>query len=156
MSTPIASFLLLAGVLSASQFAGVVRSDGPKAAVAQLVSGGDWPRVMASVRNGTADWIALAPELARGVEGAQAGELSAALAAALPRAPSDVLAVTDLRRSPVLGVQAVCGAPAGSFPAGGRAAYLADAREALELLPDVAAIGRAKAVCLKELELAAK
>jgi hypothetical protein len=77
------------------------------------------------------------------------------VAAALPRAPSEVLAVTDLRRSPVLGVQAICGAPVGSHAPAARAAYLADALEAVELLPDVAAIGRAKAVCLKELALAA-
>lgn len=147
--------LLLAGILSASQFVADVDRNGPKPAVAHLVAGGDWVRVMAAIRNGAADWIAMAPELARGSEDAQAGQLTAALAAALPRAPSEVLAVTDLRRSPVLGVQAICGAPAGSHAPAAGAAYLADAREAVELLPDVAAIGRAKAVCLKELALAA-
>lgn len=144
--------LLLAGILSASQFAADVAKSGPRAAVGHLVAGGDWARVVGAIRNGAADWIALAPELARGVEAAQAPELTAALAAALPRAPSEVLAVVDLRRSPVLGVQAVCGAPAGAYQ--NRAAYLADAREAVELLPDVAAMGRAKALCLKELEQA--
>jgi hypothetical protein len=146
--------LALIAVLSASQFAADVRGAGPRSAVAKLVSGGDWPRVLAAIRSGAADWISLTPELARGVEPEQGMQLTAALAAALPRAPSDVLAVADLRRSPVLGVQAVCGVPAGSYPAGGRAAYIADAREALELLPDMAAVGRAKAICLKELSLA--
>jgi hypothetical protein len=155
MKILLAPILMLAGVLSASQFAGQLRTDGPKPAVAALLDGGDWPRVMAAIRNGAADWIALAPELARGVDPAHEADLSAALAAALPRAPSEVLAVTDLRRSRVLGVQLVCGAPAGSHAPAARAAYLADAREAVELLPDVAAIGRAKAVCLKELALAA-
>jgi hypothetical protein len=155
MKMLLAPILMLAGVLSASQFAGAVRADGPKAAVAQLVQGGDWPRVTAAIRIGAADWIAMAPELARGVDAAHESELSAALAAALPRAPSEVLAITDLRRSPVLGVQMVCGAPVGSHAPNARAAYLADAREAVELLPDVAAIGRAKAVCLKELQRAA-
>jgi hypothetical protein len=154
MNVAIAPFLLLAGVLSASQFAAQVRSGGPRPAVEALVNGGDWPRVLAAIRSGASDWIALAPELARGAADAQADELTAAMAAALPRAPSEVLAVTDLRRSPVLGVQAICGAPAGAYAGQGRAAYLADAREALQLLPDVAAIGRAKAVCLKELSLA--
>jgi hypothetical protein len=147
-------FALLA-VLSASQFAVLVRDDGPRAAVAQLVSGGDWPRVLSAIKGGSADWLAMVPDLARGVEPAQAGALTVALAAALPRAPADVLAVSDLRGSPVLGVQAICGAPAGSHAPGAKAAYIAEAREALELLPDVAAIGRAKAVCLKELALAA-
>lgn len=146
--------LLLAGILSASQFATDVAKSGPKAAVGHLVAGGDWGRVMGAIRNGAGDWIAMAPELARGVEAGQAGQLTAALAAALPRAPSEVLAVADLRRSPVLGVQAICGAPEGSHAANARAAYLAEAREAVELLPDVAAVGRAKAVCLKELALA--
>ena len=150
-----APLLLIAGILSASQFAADVDRSGPKPAVDHLVAGGDWGRVVGAIRNGAADWIALAPELARGADAPHAAELTMALAAALPRAPSEVLAVADLRRGPVLGVQAVCGAPAGSHGAAARAAYLADAREALELLPDVAAVGRAKSVCLKELALAA-
>lgn len=149
-----AALMLLASILSASQFAADVDKAGPRDAVQHLVAGGDWGRVMGAIRNGAADWIALAPELARGSDAAHAGELTKALAAALPRAPSEVLAITDLRRSPVLGVQAICGAPAGSEGGQGRAAYLADAREAVELLPDVAAIGKAKAVCLKELAAA--
>lgn len=147
--------LAFALVLSASQFAADAAKEGPRAAATKLVAGGDWPRVLGAIRNGAADWIALSPELARGSDPAHGSELSAALAAALPRAPSDVLAVVDPRRSPVLGVQAICGAPAGSHAPAARAQYLADAREALELLPDVAGIGRAKAVCLKELALAA-
>jgi hypothetical protein len=147
--------LLMSGILSASQFATDVAKSGPKEAVGHLVAGGDWGRVIGAIRNGAADWIALAPELARGAADAQAGQLTVALAAALPRAPSEVLAVADLRGSPVLGMQAICGAPAGAHAPAARAAYLADAREAVELLPDVAAVGRAKAVCLKELALAA-
>ncbi len=140
--------LLVASILSASQFAASVQAQSPRAAVQQLVAGGDWPRVMAGIRGGAADWIALAPELAAGADPAHGAELTAALAAALPRAPAEVLAVIDLRRSPVLGVQAVCAAP----PA---VAAAADVREALDLLPDVAAVGRAKSLCLKELALAA-
>lgn len=151
----IASLLLFAGIFSASQFAADVDRSGAKPAVEHLVAGGDWGRVIGAIRGGSADWIAMAPELARGVDAVRAGELTAALAAALPRAPSEVLAITDMRRGPVLGIQAICGAPAGSFSGSARPAYLADARESLELLPDVAAIGRAKAVCLKELALAA-
>lgn len=150
------AMLALGLVLSASQFAADAAKDGPRAATARLVAGGDWPRVLGAISNGSADWISLSPELARGSDADRGPELSAALAAALPRAPSDVLAVVDLRRSPVLGVQAICGAPDGSHPPAARAQYLADAREALELLPDVAAIGRAKSVCLKELALAAE
>ena len=155
MSISLSSLMLMAGILSANQFAAEVAKNGARPAVEQLVAGGDWGRVMGAIRSGSADWIVLAPELARGADGPRGGELSAALAAALPRAPSEVLAVADLRRGPVLGVQAICGAPAGSHSAAGRAAYLADAREAVELLPDVASLGRAKAVCLKELALAA-
>lgn len=155
LALSLSPLLLVAGILSAGQFAAEVSKSGPKAAVAQLAVGGDWGRVIGAIRSGAGDWIALAPELARGADDAQAVQLTAALAAALPRAPSEVLAVTDLRRSPVLGVQAICGAPAGSHFAAARADYLADAREAVELLPDVAAVGRAKAVCLKELAQAA-
>ena len=142
------TLLLIAAILSASQFAASVRAQNPRAAVQQLVAGGDWPRVMAGIGGGAADWIALAPELAAGADAAHAPDLTAALARALPRAPAEVLAVVDPRRSPVLGVQAVCAAP----PA---VAAAAEVREALDLLPDVAAVGRAKALCLKELALAA-
>lgn len=141
-------------ILSASQFAADVANEGARPATEKLVAGGDWQRVMGAIRNGSADWIALAPEIARGSDAVHAAQLTAALAAALPRAPADVLAIADPRRSPVLGIQAICGAPAAIHAPAGRAQYLADAREALELLPDVAAIGRAKAVCLKELALA--
>jgi hypothetical protein len=140
---------LVASILSASQFAASVQAQNPRAAVQQLMAGGDWPRVMAGIRAGAADWIALAPELAAGADAAHGAELTAALAAALPRAPAEVLAVVDLRRGPVLGVQAVCGAPAA-------VAAAADVRDALDLLPDVAAVGRAKALCLKELVQAAR
>jgi hypothetical protein len=147
--------LALGLVLSASQFAADAAKDGPRPAMQKLVEGGDWPRVLGAIRNGAADWIALSPELARGSDAQHGAELTAALAAALPRAPFDVLAVADPRRSPVLGVQAICGAPDGSYSLDAKAAYLAEAREALELLPDVAAIGRAKTVCLRELALVA-
>jgi hypothetical protein len=142
--------LLAFGILSASQFAASVQSQSPRQAVGQLVSGGDWPRVLAAISSGAADWIALSPQLAAGTDAVQGAELTRALAAALPRAPAEVLSVVDLRRSSVLGVQAVCAAPA----AGGPAA-INDVREALDLLPDVAAVGRAKSLCLKELALAA-
>ena len=141
--------LLVVSILSAGQFAATVRGQSPRAAVQQLVAGGDWPRVMNGISGGAADWIALAPELAAGADASRGAELTAALAAALPRAPAEVLAVIDLRRGPVLGVQAVCGAPAAAGPKA-----VADVREALDLLPDVAAVGRAKSLCLKELELA--
>lgn len=146
--------LAFAFVLSASQFAAEAAKDGPRPATSRLIAGGDWTRVLGAIRNGAADWIALSPELARGSDVAHGAELTAALAAALPRAPSDVLAVADPRRSQVLGIQAICGAPEGSHAPSGRQQYLDDAREAVELLPDVAAVGRAKAVCLKELALA--
>lgn len=142
--------LAIASILSASQFAASVQAQNPRAAVAQLISGGDWARVMAGIRGGAADWIALAPQLAAGADPAHGAELTAALGAALPRAPAEVLAVVDPRRSAILGVQAVCAAPAATGPAA-----VADVREALDLLPDVAAVGRAKALCLKELALAA-
>ncbi|MEI6485061.1 MAG: hypothetical protein WCO11_02215 [Sphingomonadales bacterium] len=151
MASPLASLLLIAGILSANQFAADVARSGPKPAVQHLVDGGDWGRVMAAIRSGSADWIALAPDLARGADGPRSSELTVALAAALPVAPSDVLAIVDLRRSPVLGVQAVCGAPVGSHAPADHAAYVADAKDAVGLLPDVAAAGKAKAQCLKEL-----
>ncbi|WP_310496327.1 hypothetical protein [Sandarakinorhabdus sp.] len=148
------TILALVGILSAAQFAEVAQANGARAAVQQLVEGGDWPRVIRGIGNGAPDWIGLAPELARGSDPVAAHDLGVALARGLPRAPEAVLAVADLRRGQAIGVQIVCSAPfAGQDPAA-RARYLAEARAAVDALGELAG-GKARQVCLKELSLAA-
>lgn len=138
----------LLGILSAGQFAAEVQAQGPKAAVQRLVDGGDWARVQRAISNGAPDWIALAPQLARGGDPALQEQVGQALAAALPRSPAAVLAVIDPRRAPGVGVQIVCGS---AFAGDG--ARIAAARAAVEAVSPVAG-GKAREVCLKELAAA--
>lgn len=149
------SVLALAAILSASQFAAEVRSDGAKVAVAGLAAGGDWQRALDAIAAGAPDWIALAPDLARGADAATAPQVGQALARALPLVPAEVLAVSDLQRRPGVGIQFVCGVPFAGMAPAERARYVAEAKEAVDAVPPLAA-GRARELCLKELAQAAK
>ncbi|MEI6419169.1 MAG: hypothetical protein WCO82_08880 [Sphingomonadales bacterium] len=144
------SALALVAILSASQFAAEVQSDGARAAVAGLAAGGDWQRALDAIASGAPDWIALAPDLARGADAATAPQVGQALARALPLVPIEVLAVADLQRRPGVGIQWVCGAPFAGMAPAERVRYLADAREAVNAVPPLAG-GRARELCLKEL-----
>ncbi|WP_429347454.1 hypothetical protein [Paraburkholderia sp. Clong3] len=65
------------------------------------------------IGTGRADWVALAPKLAIGADGANAEGLGIALAYALPRNPAAVLKVVDPVEgdSHILAVSRVCGIP---------------------------------------------
>jgi hypothetical protein len=149
------SALALAAILSASQFAAEVQHDGAKTAVSRLAAGGDWQRALDAIAAGAPDWIALAPDLSRGADSAIAPQVGQALAKALPLVPAEVLAVADLQRRPGTGIQWVCGAHFVDMPAAERARYLADTREAVAAVPQLAG-GRARELCLKELAQAAE
>lgn len=145
---------LVAAALSASAVAADLNAAGPRATVARLVSGGDWDRTLEAIAGGRRDWIALVPQLARGVEGEGAEDLGMALAQALPVAPADVLAVVDLQRGRVIGVQRVCGAPFLPDTVPDLPGYIAGARAAVAAVSPLT-LGRARAQCLQQLEIAA-
>jgi len=65
------------------------------------------------IESGNADWVALAPRLAPGADGANAEGLAIALAYALPRNPSAVLNVIDPIEGDahILAISRVCGVP---------------------------------------------
>lgn len=145
---------LLAMALSATTVAADLNTSGPKVAVARLVSGDDWERTLEAIAGGGRDWIALTPLLARGVDDAQGQDLGIALAQALPMAAADVLAVVDLQRGPVIGVQRVCGLPFLPDTVPDLPGYIASARAAVSAVPPLA-LARARTQCLQQLEAAA-
>ncbi|RDS82933.1 hypothetical protein DWU98_07300 [Dyella monticola] len=65
------------------------------------------------IEGGNADWVALAPKLALGADGANAEGLVIALAYALPRNPSVVLKIVDPVEGDrhILAISRVCGIP---------------------------------------------
>lgn len=148
----IAGFLALA--LSATTVAADLNAAGPKATVAKLVEGADWERALEAISGGARDWIALTPLLARGVDGPHGVDLGIALASALPMAAGDVLAVVDLQRGPVIGVQRVCGLPFLPDTVPDLPGYVASARAAVSAVPPLA-LAKARTQCLQQLEAAA-
>ncbi|APA86497.1 hypothetical protein BJG93_14665 [Paraburkholderia sprentiae WSM5005] len=70
-------------------------------------------RLFDRIGAGRADWVALAPKLAEGADGANAEGLGIALAYALPRNPAAVLKVVDPVEgdSHILAISRVCGIP---------------------------------------------
>ncbi|MGF6293482.1 hypothetical protein [Paraburkholderia youngii] len=70
-------------------------------------------RLFEQIGTGRADWVALAPKLAVGADGANAEGLGIALAYALPRNPAAVLKVVDPLEGDghVLAISRVCGIP---------------------------------------------
>lgn len=144
---------LLAVALSATAVAADLNTAGPRATVARLVAGGDWERTLEAIAGGARDWIALTPQIARGVDAAQGADLGLALAQALPIAAADVLAVVDLQRGPVIGVQRICGLPFLPDTVPDLPAYVAGAREAVSAVPPLT-LGRPRAQCLQHLEAA--
>jgi hypothetical protein len=70
-------------------------------------------RLFERIGTGRADWVALAPKLADGADGADAEGLGIALAYALPRNPAAALKVVDPVEgdSHILAISRVCGIP---------------------------------------------
>lgn len=145
---------LLALALSATAVATDINTLGPKAAVGRLVAGDDWNRALEAIAAGGRDWISLAPQLARGVDTVQGDDLALALAQALPLAAGEVLAVVDLQRGPVLGVQRICGLPFLRDTVPDLPGYIASARAAVTAVPPLA-LAKARTQCLQQLDNAA-
>ena len=87
-----------------------IRHVGPKATVTRLDNDGNMDRVLDAIGTGNPQWIALAPLLAPGTDGADGEGLGIGLATALPINPSAVLRVAEPGHG-VLGLLRVCGVP---------------------------------------------
>jgi hypothetical protein len=98
-----------AEAFTSSQILQDIRSHGAKSAVQTLDHAGRFDTVLSRIASGKADWIRLAPDLAKGTDAGNSTGLSIALAKALPRNPRTVVKV--LRDDPVIGADSVCGLP---------------------------------------------
>lgn len=145
------SAIVLAGVLTPASLAADLDRIGPRATVARLVEGGDWPRTMSAIAGGGRDWIRLAPQLARGSDSDRAQDIGIALAEALPKAAADVLEATGQNAGPALSVDRVCGVPFVEATVADIPAYVQRARAAVTAVPPLA-LGRARTACLKALD----
>ena len=148
--------------LSASKISAEIDAMGAKAVINRLshanvnaMGQSDWSRTMDEIWNGRPAFIALAPKLAAGADGAPADDLGIALARALPAAPASVLRVIDRRDGAILGVSRICGAPFIDTPGKAASGYLDSAQSALDDV-DTPGLQRVKAACLARLALAAK
>lgn len=83
---------------------------GPKTTVTRLDGAGDMDRILDAIGTGDPQWIALAPLLALGTDGADGEGLGIELATALPINPAAVLRITTPGDG-VLGLLRVCGVP---------------------------------------------
>lgn len=84
---------------------------GAVATVEGLWATGAWDVMSDHIGDGEAEWIALAPKLAPGTDGAAAEGLGIALATALPKNPIAVLSATDPKDGFVFGISRVCSIP---------------------------------------------
>ena len=84
---------------------------GPTRAIAKMTATGDWERVIARISSGDIGAISLVRELAKGTEASTSEELTISLAAALPKAPSNVLELLTRDRDSMLSYRRVCSAP---------------------------------------------
>ena len=147
---------------TAAEISAEIDAKGAKAVIDRLATShvdamgqNDWSRTMDQIWNGRLAYIALAPKLARGVDGRPAQDLSIALARALTSAPEAVLRVIDRHNGPVLGVNRVCGVPFADPATKDVAGYLRAAQAAVEDV-DTPRLQRVKAACLAQLARAAK
>ncbi len=85
--------------------------EGPEATGRRLSTANQWDSVLDGMARGEAGWIAIAPLLAKGADGANAEGLGIALAEALPKNAGAVLAALDPSNGPILGASRVCSAP---------------------------------------------
>ena len=95
--------------LTSAQIAQDIRSHGARSVVQTLDHAGRFDTVLSRIASGKADWIRLAPDLAKGTDAGNSTSLSIALAKALPRNPRTV--VKALRHDSVIGADSVCGLP---------------------------------------------
>ena len=111
------ALLLVAGTARAAvppppaTIAASIRAHGAAATVAGLLKADQWESVAGKIGSGDARWIALAPPLVPGADGAVAEGLGISLAYALPKNPRAVLAALDPKDGPVIGADQVCSVP---------------------------------------------
>ena len=127
-----------------------IQTAGADATVNSLDRSGRMDQILTRIGRGDGRWIALAPTLAPGTDGADAEGLSIELARALPVNPAAVLRVIEPGAG-VLGIEQVCGTPFIEPPPGYDRAYLKRALKAVARIsrPDLLVKRQA---CLAELK----
>ena len=112
-----------------------IQHAGPKATVSRLDNDGGMDKVLEAIGTGDPQWIALAPLLAPGTDGADGEGLGIELATTLPINPAAVLRVAEPGNG-VLGLLRVCGLPFIETTAASNEAYLRLATAALAKITD--------------------
>jgi hypothetical protein len=99
-------------ITTPAQVAAAIEHKGARAFFASLSDQAS-ERLFNSIETGNAEWVALAPKLAIGADGADAEGLGIALAYALPKNPTAVLGVVDPIEGDghILAVSRICGIP---------------------------------------------
>ena len=132
------------------RIAASIYQHGAETTVAALLKTDRWEGVAERMGSGDARWIALAPQLAPGADGAVAEGLGISLAYSLPKNPRAVLAALDLTNGPVIGAGQVCSIPFIEDTVRNRPAYRRRALRAVVGVRDPS-LRRARAACLAEL-----
>ncbi|QCP54382.1 hypothetical protein FAZ95_36190 [Trinickia violacea] len=113
LSSALALFVLaspaFAATLTPAQIERDIRVHGARVTVQSLDREGKFNAVLDRIASGKAAWVRLAPGLAQGTDAGDSTGLTVALARALPKNPTAVLAALD--EGPVIGPAAVCGVP---------------------------------------------
>jgi hypothetical protein len=124
---------------------------GAKAVVADLRQQGEWQAVSHNIATGSPAWLALAPQLAPGVDAGPSEELGIDLATALPKNPTGVLQVAvehNYTDGGPIGIGRVCSAP--FIEPTGQQGYLTRAIRAVGQVTDPAVTSK-KLTCLATL-----
>lgn len=87
------------------------RVDGARATVADLDRKHQLDAVLDKIGQGSTAWVALAPRLSTGTDGAGSEGLGIELARALPRNPVAVLQAAAFGADSIIGIARVCGVP---------------------------------------------
>ncbi len=108
------ALLTLAGVcraqtLTSAQLTRNIHLHGPRAVVQALDRSGRFDAVLDKIASGNAEWIRLAPDIAKGTDAGDSTGLIVALAEALPKNPKAVLRVLD--GGAITNASVVCGVP---------------------------------------------
>ncbi len=127
-----------------------IQRTGLKATVTRLDKDGDMDRVLDAIGTGDPRWIALAPLLAQGTDGADGEGLGIELAAALPINPRAVLQVTKPGNG-ILGLLRVCGVPFIESTPASNEAYVKRATIAVAAIIDPA-LRASRDQCLTQLK----
>lgn len=132
-----------------SNIAARIDTEGAATTVASLVAKHKWHRVLAHIGTGKPAWLAIAPRLAAGTDATLAPGLTIALADALPRNATGVLALAAGARGP-LAIGLVCAAPYIKPVPSDLAYYRTRAKRAVEAVT-APALREAKRDCLAAL-----